>query len=51
MSRTLGGKCCPGRKPGDTHTIGEGRDVQHVEQSSLRSSDLASSVDKLPNRS
>lgn len=32
---------------GDTHTVSEGRDVQHVEQGSLRSSDLASGVDKL----
>ena len=31
----------------DTHSIGEGRDVQHVEQGSLRGSDLASGLDEL----
>jgi hypothetical protein len=32
---------------GDTHTVGEGRDVQHVEQGSLGSSDLATSLNEL----
>jgi len=32
---------------GNTHTVSEGRDVQHVEQSSLGGSDLASSLDEL----
>jgi hypothetical protein len=32
---------------GDTHTVGEGRDVQHVEQGSLGSSDLGTSIDEL----
>ena len=32
---------------GDAHTIGEGRDVQHVEKSGLRCSDLASCLDEL----
>jgi len=32
---------------GDTHSVGEGRDVQHVEQGSLGSSDLAASLDQL----
>jgi hypothetical protein len=31
----------------DTHTVGEGRDVQQVEQSSLGSSDLATGLDEL----
>jgi hypothetical protein len=32
---------------GDTHSVGEGRDVQHVEKSGLGCSDLASSLDEL----
>lgn len=31
----------------DTHSIGEGRDVQHVEKGSLGSSDLATGLDEL----
>lgn len=31
----------------DTHTVGEGRDVQHVEQGSLGSTDLAASLNEL----
>lgn len=31
----------------NTHTVGEGRDVQHVEQGSLGSSDLAAGLDEL----
>jgi hypothetical protein len=32
---------------GDTHAVGEGRDVQHVEKGGLGSSDLAASLDEL----
>lgn len=32
---------------GDTHTVGEGRDVQHVEESSLGSTNFATSLDEL----
>jgi hypothetical protein len=31
----------------DTHTVGEGRDVQHVEKGSLGSTDLATGLDEL----
>ena len=31
----------------DTHTVGEGRDVQHVEQGSLGSTNLATSLNEL----
>ena len=31
----------------DTHTVGEGRDVQHVEQGSLGGTDLAASLNEL----
>jgi len=31
----------------DTHTVGEGRDVQHVEKGSLRSTDFVTGLDEL----